>query len=303
MDFFKNIRELFVFTRQEKKGILVLLCILFILILVNIFSPYLYRSKTPDISAWENEIDKYLDSLDRPSDHKLISFDPNQTDSGKLVLMGVPSKVAGYWGKYLKKGGRFKVKEDVKRIYGMTAELFDRLNSFLEIPVKETRKVAFTQRDSVSGRVVWALNKIPEKKNYTPAERNYTPVDLNEADSARLENLPGIGPVLASRIIKFREKLGGFYSVSQLQEVYGLRPEHFVSASPHLFVGEGNIKKFNINFSTIAELGRHPYIGYRKARNIIMLRDRRGKIRSAGELTIMGEDSLKKLMPYLVFDE
>jgi len=86
--------------------------------------------------------------------------------------------------------------------------------------------------------------------------------------------------------------------------VYGLREEHYASASPYLKVDAEGISKFDINFSSITELGRHPYIGFKSARKIIKLRGERGRYSSADDLTgILTSDSLTKVIPYLIFNQ
>jgi DNA uptake protein ComE-like DNA-binding protein len=295
----RRVRELFIFTEKEKRGIIILLCLIFLLTAADFLLPSIFGENRYDFTRWENEIDEYFASRDsiEPVDTMIIlNFDPNEVDSVKLISKGVSARVARNWCKYLEAGGRFKRKEDLRKIYGMTSGLYNRLETNIRIPSEQGRIIKSTFGDNkASGSLLPAEKKISGKKTYEP-------VNLNEADSARLENLPGIGPVLAPRIIRFRKILGGFYSVAQLKEVYGMRPENYSMVSPYLFVKEGDCQKFNINFSTLSELGHHPYIGYRTARKILDLRDKRGKFMAAGELTcLMGGDSLKKVIPYLTF--
>ncbi len=296
---FKRVNEFFVFTNREKKGIIILLCLILLLITADVLLPLFYPTKKYDFTKWEKQIDEYLalqEKVSQPVLNEMINIDPNQTDSEHLVQIGVPGKVAGNWEKYLKKGGRFRNKEDIQKIYGMTPELFNGIKMFIAISSDPGRIKRVSSTPDSGGKV----NFLAERKIL--GERIYIPVDLNEADSARLENLPGIGPILASRIVRFRKILGGFHSLDQIHEVYGLRPENYLAASPYLFVEKEGYTKFNINFSTLAELGHHPYIGFRTAHRILDLRDRKGKFTAADELlSVMGEDSLRKLVPYLVF--
>jgi DNA uptake protein ComE-like DNA-binding protein len=84
-------------------------------------------------------------------------------------------------------------------------------------------------------------------------------IDLNAADAAALEALPGIGDVLSARIVKFRNLLGGFYSIEQLKEVYGLREEHFQKCAPHLNVVSPPYRKIAVNSVPHSVLKKHPY--------------------------------------------
>lgn len=97
-------------------------------------------------------------------------------------------------------------------------------------------------------------------------------VNINSCDSAELIKLPGIGPVLASRIIKYRKILGGYYNKSQLLEVYGLQEENFKKAATYILTYESDINAISVDTSGFRTLLRHPYIGKEKARKIIDLR-------------------------------
>jgi DNA uptake protein ComE-like DNA-binding protein len=288
--------ELFVFTQKEKRGILILVFILLIAIVFEILLPYLFRPSPIDFTEWEKEIDHYLAAQPQVPTGKNI-FNPNEVDSLQLIAMGIPSSIASHWIHYLQKGGLFKTKEDLKKIYGMTSGLYKQLEPFLSIP--EEKK---TSLKLVIGSEPYTRKNIAAAQTIMTSS-NRKQLDLNEADSIALEKLPGIGPVLASRIIRFRKILGGYYSVDQLRDVYGLRPEHFLAASPFLLVEEKNYRKINLNFASFSEIVHHPYIGYKSAIKITRWKDQRGRINSIDELNaVMGEDSLKKLSPYLVFD-
>lgn len=124
--------------------------------------------------------------------------------------------------------------------------------------------------------------------------------ELNSSDSAALEALPGLGPVLASRIIKYRKMLGGYCRLNQLKEVYGMKEEHFLKAVRMLSLDSTKVTRLSINFAAQGELGRHPYIGYKRARSMIRERDRNGKFSSIDELSpLFPGDSLKRVAPYL----
>ena len=302
------IRELLTFTERERKGIIALLILIFIFTVVNILLPYFYKDRSVDISAWEKEVDEYLahvEKEEKPSfPVKMVSFDPNTVSLNQLKSFGIPTRVGENWIKYIEKGGRFKRKEEVMKIYGMDSTMYSHLEDFLIIPEKEKGKV-FVEMNSYDEKRTALIPKDSVYKKSSPdkyPKKIITAVDVNLADSASLEQLPGIGPVFAARIVRYRKLLGGFHSVSQLHDVYGLGEENYQKALPYLNIDGGECQKFNINFSTIQELGRHPYVGYKTARKIIDVRDKKGKFVSVDNLSaVMSEDSLKKLAPYLSF--
>ncbi len=301
------IRELFSFSRKERSGIILLLLIIFLLILVGMLIPLLMPKENTNFSAWEGEVNSYLKNTEpkvsKMPEFNLESFDPNRVDSAVLTAIGLPEKLTANWIKYLRRGGRFRDKEEVRKIYGMTPQIFERLDPYLvfSAPMKVIYKPA-DEKSSIFTRKGPLRDSVfhPQyEKKVKPLAVN---LELNNTDSMNLIKIPGIGTVLASRIIRYRNLLGGFYQLSQIKEVYGLREENFNLVSTFLSVDASLIKTLNINFSTIQDLGHHPYIGYRSARKLVWLRDKKGKFLSAADLTdALGSDSLKRLIPYLRF--
>ena len=109
-------------------------------------------------------------------------------------------------------------------------------------------------------------------------------VELNSADSALLESLPMIGSKLAMRIIKYRDRLGGFYTVEQLKEVYGLRDSCFLVIQNRVFVDGATRHFLKINYCSLEEMGHHPYLGFRNAKLIVKYRKEHQRINSEQEL-------------------
>ena len=301
------IRELFSFSRTERAGIISLLLIIFILIVVGKLMPYFIPSDKPDFSKWEAEVNSYLANTNNKLPENrvlhLVEFNPNEIDSDRLINMGLPAKVVSNWVKYIRKGGKFRDKEGVKKVFGMTAELFEQLDSFMIIPsgyineLKADRKVPKVIVPTRLIRDTIFRQTFPKRAKVRTVVQ-----ELNSTDSLHLLEIPGIGPVFASRIIRYRNLLGGFYEVGQLREVYGMREENFMVVSPYFIADHSILKTLNINFSNIQELGRHPYIGFRTARKIIKLRDRMGKYSSPNDLvSVVAADSLKRLIPYIKF--
>ncbi len=301
------IREMFSFSTKERRGIIILILIIFLLILTGKVIPLFIHDDPTNFSKWESEVNAWLDKTEKPKLTEIalhpVTFDPNSIDSITLANMGLPLKVVANWVKYLGKGGRFRNKEEVKKIFGMTPVLFEQLDSF--IVIGNNGAVALN-KGRTSSRIkpsTAPVQDAPIRRNDIPAEKIALELlELNSADSAHLLQIRGIGTVLASRIIRYRNLLGGYYAINQLKEVYGLREENYSSVAPCLTVDPSAIKTLNINFSTVQDLGHHPYIGYRTARKVVKLRDKTGRFSTADELSsVIAADSLKKLIPYLKF--
>jgi competence protein ComEA len=302
---FKQIREFFIFTHKERSGLLILLTILVLTILLDVAMPFLLPEKECDTTAWKQEVEKYYAAVPakKEAEQRVFVgvFDPNRVEQVVLQRLGLQPGMVSNWIKYLQKGGRFKKKEEVMKLYGMTFEQYQKIEQFMVIPEKggiQKEKVdglkavkmissGRTYRDSLAG------GSIKEKKKFAM-------LDLNRADSVQLEALPGIGQVFASRIIKYRRLLGGYYEVAQLKEIYGMTDELWSRCSPGLCVDTTGLKKLMVNLLSTAELGRHPYIGFRQAKKIIRARDTNGKFKQKEELfAFFSTDSLRRLLPYL----
>jgi competence ComEA-like helix-hairpin-helix protein len=130
-------------------------------------------------------------------------------------------------------------------------------------------------------------------------------LDINEADSAAWESLYGIGPYLAKRITLFRESLGGFISIEQVKETYGLRDSVFQSIRPCLVLKTVIYPSLSINHSTLETLGKHPYIRYKLARNICLYRENNGFFANVEQLKAIpaiNDSIFMKIKPYLTIE-
>jgi competence ComEA-like helix-hairpin-helix protein len=132
-------------------------------------------------------------------------------------------------------------------------------------------------------------------------------IRINSCDSSSLTTLEGIGPVFASRILKYRNLLGGYYSVNQIKEVYGMKEETFQKVKKQIIVDQGEIQLISIDTSGFKTLIRHPYIGKEIAWRIINLRKKLGgepiKIKDIGSFQIMDTVRWIKLKPYIDFQK
>jgi len=128
-----------------------------------------------------------------------------------------------------------------------------------------------------------------------------SPLDLNTMDSTGLVKLPGIGPVFASRIIRYREQLGGFSRTDQLTEIKGL-PD---SLMKWFFISDTvSLRRIRVNRETVAGLQRHPYLNFYQAKAIVDFRKERGNIKGPEQLSFLEEftvQDLERVLPYLDF--
>jgi competence protein ComEA len=157
--------------------------------------------------------------------------------------------------------------------------------------------VKIERRDSSSHSLgpVFSASKYESKKTFSP-------VDINTADTTEFIKLPGIGNKLSNRIITFRDKLGGFYSIDQVGETFGLPDSTFQKIRPSLTLINKELKQVNINTATLDELKIHPYIRYQLANAIIQYRTQHGNFSSVNDLNkvmLFNEELYNKVSPYL----
>ncbi len=292
------LKEYFSFSRRDRIGILVL----FVLILTVYFLPRFYRKKDVLPPEESRVLAGLADSLDkkRPrsfdeeitstpfapgnSPGELFPFNPNTLSVEGWQRLGLSLKTSQTIEKYRNKGGRFYKAEDLQKIWGLPNGFYERAKPFIRI-------------------------ENAEPKNYNPPERKKTErtiseIDINSADSLQWLDLPGIGSKLSSRIMMFRERLGGFYKIDQLSEVYGLPDSTFQKIKPFLKV-DGEIRKINLNTATIEELKTHPYIKWKLASAIVEYRKQHGdfkNIESLKNIMLVDEVLFEKIKNYLTVE-
>ncbi len=142
-----------------------------------------------------------------------------------------------------------------------------------------------------------AYTKEYTKKEYSVKKLN---INLNIADTTELMQLRGIGSTFANRIVKYREKLGGYFTTEQLLEVYGFDSVRYNTIKEQIFIEDGSLRKFNINSAEVKELVKHPYIDYKLANAISKQRFKK-KFESVDELKnvyLVNDSLFRKLAPY-----
>jgi len=152
------------------------------------------------------------------------------------------------------------------------------------------------------------INRLTSSQPSYPRTEKFsagTVVELNSADTTILKKIPGIGSAFANRIVRYRELLGGYYTIQQLAEVYGIDEERYLALAPWFMVDESLIRKLEVNMLPQDSLSRHPYISYRQARAIIQLRTQKKQLTGWENLVLLDEftDSDKiRIAPYLSFE-
>ena len=220
----------------------------------------------------------------------LTMFDPNKASIDELALLGFSPSLSRRIVNYREKGGRFRTKSDLLKIYGMDSSFYRQLVAFIDIPAaeQESRKIDFTTKSPLPPKVSLSF-------------------DLNLADTTQLKKVYGIGEKLSLRIIKYRDALGGFVKMDQVLEVYGLDSTVVNRLVEVSYVENGfQPRKLNINTAEEHVLAAHPYLRRATAKSIVAYRFQHGEFKTLYELAkIHNLDSkaIEKIVPYLTTDD
>ena len=303
-----NLKNTFDFSKAEQRGITVLCAILLLLIGYYFFLSRYYTEKQGVILTNNPTIDSFLVLQRHYSDSMRAAYQRAYTQGyaygkkGKQVFnpfdfcpdtmklkdwmrLGFSEKQASRITNYQSKGGKFFKKEDFQKMYCVSEETYSILEPYIHISAAEKKQEKWENPNSA----VKYTNKL----------------ELNEVDSFDLVKVPGIGEKTASRIILYREKLGGFIRIDQLKEVFSIDEERFTKIEPYLYVNAANIMKINVNEATISDLVKHPYIDYYLAKSIVTQRDKKGKYASLAEMKkvlLIYDELYQKIVPYLTVE-
>ncbi len=178
----------------------------------------------------------------------LFNFDPNTATQSELMSLGFSSKQAKTLINFREKGGKFKTKEDLKKVYGVSDKLYKSLQPYIQFS---------------------------DKEEITEAKEVFEIVELNSANFYEIKKGLNITAKQAGMVISYREKIGGYTNISQLNEVYGLE-EFDLKSITNVEVNTQSVNLININKATFKELVAHPYLSFSDVKKIVNYRDMHG---------------------------
>jgi competence protein ComEA len=279
------------FNKQQRTGLVVLSCLIILLSSWRAYLKTRIASKV-DVSYMAQinfESSKISTIHAKDIKGELAAFNPNTVTFDKLVNMGIPERVCKTFIKYRNSGAKFRTKKDVKKIYGISDELYLQLEPYI---ICEQTYLNEKKFEKTNDKYASFSSRYKQKEK----------IELNTADSSKLVELPAIGPSFARRIIKYRSLLGGYYLVTQLHEVYGFTDTMYKVVSPLVSVNNSDIQTLAINTCDFKTLCRHPYIGYELCKTIFDWR-KKTVITATNLKDIISNDEIyNKLLPYLKFD-
>lgn len=318
-----GLKDLLYIGKSQRLAILLLLCVVLPAV------PLLRRCAEKREAASEQEAAAFIDSLyesrgfpfdpvqTSPSDPlgqrsaatthpqpasgaapESFPFDPNRADSLTLRRLGLPPHVVRNLLRYREKGGIIRTPGKFASIYGMDEADARRLAPYLQL-----ERYALPRRDTASPAPASQPEGEKEPARFPARAAKYpagTRIGLNQADTTELKRIRGIGSWRARLIVDYRDKLGGYYSVSQLGEL----PNMPDSLQGSFFIDTPPAKSLDLNHATLEELLRHPYLNYRQCRVLLEHRRKRGKLRTLDQLLPyeeFTENDLRRIEPYATF--
>lgn len=293
----KKFVALFTFTKPERNGLIVLGVILILAAAAFLFTPdknniiaNLPLAKAENARPSRDSFEKvkkekpernYVSIAGKQSvfqQKELFFFNPNTISEEEWIRLGFSPAQAKSIINFRSKGGNFRKKEDLRKLYVVSPERYAELESYITIPTDSSAK-------NVKEKIV------------APAI-----VELNTADTALLSTLHGIGSVFALRIVMYRELLGGFHHKQQLLEVFGMDQDKYSLIESNVKVDTTYIRKINVNQAAVSDLKKHPYISPGVANALVNYRKTHGafaKLPDIMKCHLVNAELYRKIAPYL----
>jgi DNA uptake protein ComE-like DNA-binding protein len=272
------------FTRKERLGSVVLLAFCAVVFAMPNIREWYQPQYHTDFSAFETAMKSFKAArADSSPTVRLFLFNPNLASRDELLQLGLSERVAGNICNYRDKGGVFRKPDDLGKIWSLQPDDFERIKPYIRLGKED--------------------HSDDDKKTARPEQASEEPLDLNTADSEAFQKLPMVGEKRAAQIIRYRDALGGFVSVSQLSGMYGLPDSVFALISPKLTISTPLLRKLSLNSATAPQLEAHPYISRKQAEIIVSYRNQHGSYKSVEDLRQIRAFSdgewLQKTLPYL----
>ncbi len=286
----KVLREYFSFSRKERRGVWFLMILLFLLLCYRIIQHNFYNKE--NLLSYQIIIKNEIQKVDNLKQKKKWYQQKNKLINNRKLYFN------------------YVQEQDLIDI-GISKEnarlLLQKKNDGIKVYTEEDLTQLNIQDSSVLTKLKERLTFFPSKKyfqnnfNKSQALPSNVKININLADSNSLEQLKGIGMGTAKRIVKYRDRLGGFISLEQLKEVWGMDSALYERLLKQVYT-DATIHKLNINYADVSDLAKHPYIGYSMAKLIVNYRLQHGKyyeLKDLYNIHVMNEKIFIKIEPYI----
>lgn len=330
MNFF---RELFYLRKSDRQTILALLCVIVVGLCVVYFAPTDTAGPTPQQAPLSSGMDtdslkgrnyggntgsyngKTTNTDEGTKERKetqatdLFPFDPNTATAEQLLRLGLRSWQVRNMMRYREAGGVYSRPEDFARLYGLTIGDYERLKPYIRIARRfQPASTLVDARPRYDGQPAGGNSSAEPNRRPTVNDtlrravklKPGQTVNLCTADTTELRLVPGIGVYYASRIYSYGQRLGGYVSVDQLDEI-----DDLPDGIKHYFIVDGATpRKLNVNRLTLEQLRRHPYINFYQAKAIVDYRRQHGQINSLEQLKLSKDfppSAIERLKAYVEY--
>jgi DNA uptake protein ComE-like DNA-binding protein len=308
------LRNFLGFSRSETNGFIILLLLMVISLAMPFISKKIYITHQSSIHSQHDKttLDSLLLELENnieikkeaSNERRFRSFDLNKSSTQHLEEAGFPAYLAERIVNYRNKVKAFESKEELLKIYGMDSAFYQKIKPYVTLTkIPKENSIELEKKQPKEFKNEWDKNSSSKEKKRPKETIRF---NINEADHVQLQMIYGIGPTYSERIIKYRKYLGGFHSLQQLNEVYGLQKEEIDSLKKYTFVDrEHRVKTLNLNQLDADSLVKHPYISYKEANLIVNYRKQHGNFKSVADLLsikVLDSAWIKKVSPYVTFD-
>ena len=282
---FKIIKSYFKFSSEQRLGVFVLFAIIISVQLAYFFTDFSSVSNdSPEKEKWLS-LQSQIDSLKQEKlDYvpKMYPFNPNFISDYKGYKLGMSVSEIDRLLAFRKQNKYVNSPEEFQAVTKVSDSLLNAISPYFKFPD-------------------WVKNKkeFREYKKYPNAafakKETIVIIDINQATQEDLIKIYGIGEAISLRILKMKESLGGFVSMEQMKDVWGLSPEVIENLNSHFKVSAlPDVKKVDINNASIKELSQFPYFNYQIARQIVTFRSMNGDFKNVDDLTKIKGLSIEK---------
>ena len=306
--FKEDVKDFLSLHSGERRGYLLMALLLLILSAGVVYAQWIHEPDPANLEPLRKEMAAWIASREVPAapETSLVEpfpFDPNTIERAEWLALGLSDRQVDGLERYMSKGGRFRTKNDLGKMYSMRPEQFERLKPFIQLPDSLPKR-----GDRTYERKTYPQYADREKKWDDRPVREERPsfrkLEVNTADTIALIALPGVGPSFARGIVKYRESLGGYASLEQLAEVYVLKdkPDAVAHLMELLVIDTLMVHRIPINTCTVEELAAHPYCRWKIAKPLIAFRTQHGPFRTVADIrgcALIDEALFRKLAPYL----
>ena len=291
-------RTFFYFSKSDRRAIVAVGCIVVFAVGVMMVVDALKTNGPEAVKHPAGKDCATVASAEETPSVPLHVFDPNTVDSLTLIGFGIEAWKVKNFLRYRAAGKVFRSAEDLGDTYGWTAEDVRRLSPYVSVGTAFANPKRNTTPRDGKREGERASKPVNELKKF----QTLTVVDVNEADTALLRRIPGIGRKISEAIVRYRHRLGGFHSVEQLGEIPIVSPEllEWFTVAP-----QPSLRQINLNKASFQVLNAHPYVSYEQARALLRYIRLYGDVEDEETLLytrIFTPEELDRLRPYITYE-